>query len=94
MALDFKIEKKLKGKLGRAGILKVTHGVIKTPAFAVVGTKGTVKSLNPEQVKETGAQVVTLSQSVGEPKEAKDYISLMEKNISSLETALTHEGGK
>ena len=43
---------------------------------------------------ETGVQVVTLSQSVGEPKEAKDYISLMEQNISSLETALTHEGGK
>lgn len=44
--------------------------------------------------EETGAQVVTLSQSVGEPKESKDYISLMEQNISSLETALKHEGGK
>lgn len=43
---------------------------------------------------ETGAQVVTLSQSVGEPKEAKDYISLMEQNIALLETALAHEGGK
>lgn len=44
--------------------------------------------------EETGAQVVTLSQSVGEPKEAKDYISLMEQNILLLETALKHEGGK
>jgi ABC-type Zn uptake system ZnuABC Zn-binding protein ZnuA len=43
---------------------------------------------------ETGAQVVTLSQSVGEPKEAKDYISLMEQNITSLEAAFAREGGK
>ena len=58
VSLDFKIEKKLEGKLGRAGILKTTHGVIETPAFVVVGTKGTVKSLNPEQVRDAGTQVV------------------------------------
>jgi queuine tRNA-ribosyltransferase len=58
MSLDFKIEKKLEGKLGRAGILSTAHGVIETPAFVVVGTKGTVKSLNPEQVCDAGAQVV------------------------------------
>jgi len=58
MALDFKINKRLKGKLGRIGEIKIDHGVIETPAFVVVGTKGTVKSLNPEQVKEAGAQVV------------------------------------
>ena len=58
MSLDFKIEKKLDGKLGRVGILKTTHGVIETPAFVVVGTKGTVKSLNPEQVRDAGTQAV------------------------------------
>ncbi len=58
MAIDFKIVKKLEGKLGRAGTLETPHGVIETPAFVVVGTKGTVKSLNPEQVAETGTQVV------------------------------------
>lgn len=57
-SIDFKIEKKLKGRLGRAGTIETKHGVIETPAFVVVGTKGTVKSLNPEQVKDTGAQVV------------------------------------
>ena len=56
--IEFKIEKKLKGKLGRVGTLKTTHGVIETPAFVVVGTKATVKSLNPDQVKDAGAQVV------------------------------------
>jgi len=57
-SINFKIEKKLKGKLGRAGILKTPHGEIETPAFVVVGTKGTVKSVNPEQVRDAGAQVV------------------------------------
>lgn len=57
-SIDFKIEKKLEGKFGRVGILKTAHGVIETPAFVVVGTKATVKSLNPDQVKDTGAQVV------------------------------------
>src|SRR3989339_325293 len=58
MSLNFKITKKIDGMLGRVGILKTAHGEIETPAFVVVGTKGTVKSLNPEQVKMAGAQVI------------------------------------
>lgn len=54
----FKIEKKLKDTLGRAGILETEHGVIHTPAFVPVGTKATVKSLTPEEVRELGAEVV------------------------------------
>jgi queuine tRNA-ribosyltransferase len=56
--MHFKIEKKLKNSLGRAGVLKTAHGEIHTPAFVAVGTKATVKSLNPEQVKNAGVQVV------------------------------------
>jgi queuine tRNA-ribosyltransferase len=56
--IKFTISKKLEGKLGRAGTIETNHGVIETPAFVVVGTKGTVKSLNPEQVRDAGAQVV------------------------------------
>ena len=56
--MNFKIEKRLEGKLGRAGIIETPHGIIETPAFVVVGTKGTVKSVNPEQVRDAGAQVV------------------------------------
>ena len=44
--------------MGRAGVLTTLHGVIETPAFVAVGTKATVKSLNPEQVKEIGTQAV------------------------------------
>lgn len=56
--MNFKLEKKIKGKLGRAGILKTTHGSIHTPAFVPVGTKASVKSLTPEQIKELGAEVI------------------------------------
>ncbi|MFA5778183.1 MAG: tRNA guanosine(34) transglycosylase Tgt [Candidatus Paceibacterota bacterium] len=54
----FKIEKKLENSLGRVGVLETPHGIIETPAFVAVGTKATVKSLNPEQVKDAGVQVV------------------------------------
>ncbi len=57
-AINFKIEKKLEGFLGRVGELSTPHGVILTPSFVVVGTKGTVKSLTPSQLKELGTPVV------------------------------------
>jgi queuine tRNA-ribosyltransferase len=38
--------------------LVTAHGIIHTPAFVAVGTKATIKSLNPEQVREAGAEVV------------------------------------
>ena len=56
--MKFKIEKKLEGGLGRAGVIETAHGVIHTPAFVSVATKASVKSLTPEQVRELGAEVV------------------------------------
>lgn len=56
--INFKIEATLKGCFGRAGRLETPHGVIETPAFVPVATKGTVKALTPEQVKNLGAQAV------------------------------------
>ncbi len=56
--MKFEIQKKISGGLGRATTIETKHGVIETPAFVAVGTKGTVKSLSPEQVKEAGSQVV------------------------------------
>lgn len=54
----FKIEGKIKNSLGRAGVLSTPHGDVLTPAFVAVGTKATVKSLTPEQIKEAGSQIV------------------------------------
>lgn len=56
--MEFKIEKKLNGALGRAGKISTPHGDILTPAFVAVGTKATVKSLTPEIVKDVGTEVV------------------------------------
>lgn len=58
MSFNFRIDKKLENELGRAGVLSTPHGEILTPAFVAVGTKATIKSLNPDQVREAGTQVV------------------------------------
>jgi len=42
----------------RAGVLRTAHGDVPTPAFMPVGTKATVKSLHPDEVRSLGAQVV------------------------------------
>lgn len=50
--VTFEIVKRQPGTLGRAGVIHTPHGDIETPAFIVVGTKGTVKSLKPEDLTE------------------------------------------
>ena len=42
----------------RAGVLETAHGDIKTPAFMPVGTKATVKTLHPDEVRSLGADVI------------------------------------
>ena len=42
----------------RAGVLRTAHGDIRTPAFMPVGTKGTVKTLLPSEVRALGADVI------------------------------------
>jgi len=46
--------KKSKARLGE---IKTSHGTIQTPAFVAVGTKGTVKALTSDMVKQTGTKV-------------------------------------
>jgi queuine tRNA-ribosyltransferase len=42
----------------RAGVLSTAHGEVETPAFMPVGTKATVKTLMPEEVRAVGAQIL------------------------------------
>jgi queuine tRNA-ribosyltransferase len=42
----------------RAGILHTAHGEVRTPAFMPVGTKATVKSVDPTELRELGAEIV------------------------------------
>ena len=42
----------------RRGRMTTGHGVVETPAFMPVGTQATVKTLLPEEVRATGAQII------------------------------------
>ena len=42
----------------RAGVLQTPHGEIRTPAFMPVGTKATVKMLDPDEVRSLGAEII------------------------------------
>ena len=42
----------------RAGVLLTAHGEVRTPAFMPVGTKATVKSVDPDELHTLGAQIV------------------------------------
>lgn len=56
--VTFEIIRRQPNTLARAGVIHTPSGDIETPAFVAVGTKGTVKSLKPEDLKEyVGSQV-------------------------------------
>jgi queuine tRNA-ribosyltransferase len=42
----------------RAGVITTAHGEVPTPAFMPVGTKGTVKTLHPDEVRVSGASIL------------------------------------
>ena len=53
-----KFELKTTDGRARRGQLVFERGVVQTPAFMPVGTYGTVKGMTPEEVRETGAQIL------------------------------------
>jgi queuine tRNA-ribosyltransferase len=42
----------------RAGILRTAHGEVRTPVFMPVGTKATVKTLDPDELRGLGAELI------------------------------------
>jgi queuine tRNA-ribosyltransferase len=42
----------------RAGVLATAHGDVPTPAFMPVGTKASVKTLHPDEVRDLGADIL------------------------------------
>ena len=44
--------------LARAGVLHTAHGDVPTPAFMPVGTKATVKSVDPDELRAIGTTIV------------------------------------
>lgn len=54
----FKFEIMATDGAARTGVITMTRGKIRTPAFMPVGTVGTVKAMRPEEVKATGADII------------------------------------
>jgi queuine tRNA-ribosyltransferase len=42
----------------RAGLLRTAHGTVRTPAFMPVGTKATVKAVDPDELRALGAEIL------------------------------------
>ncbi|HWO07512.1 MAG TPA: tRNA guanosine(34) transglycosylase Tgt [Candidatus Paceibacterota bacterium] len=54
----FKILKQSKRSRARLGVIRTPHGEIETPAFVPVATRGTVRTLDSDEVANTGSQVL------------------------------------
>lgn len=58
MKLDYKLIKTEKNTKARLGSFSYGEKVYETPMFMPVGTQGTVKTLSPEEVKDTHAGII------------------------------------
>ena len=63
------------GSQARRATLTTAHGRVETPAFMPVGTAGTVKAVTPQQLKETGADIIL----------ANTYHLLLRPGIETIE---------
>ncbi len=54
----FELLKTDPGSAARLGRLITSRGAIDTPAFMPVGTQGSVKALDPRELRETGTQII------------------------------------
>jgi queuine tRNA-ribosyltransferase len=55
MSFELLVDSNMSARRGR---VVTRHGTIETPAFMPVGTQATVKTLHPDEVRATGAQIV------------------------------------
>ncbi|RRR65354.1 MAG: tRNA guanosine(34) transglycosylase Tgt [Candidatus Viridilinea halotolerans] len=54
----FQITARDSASCARAGVVTTAHGPVMTPVFMPVGTRGTVKSLTPHELRDHGAQII------------------------------------
>jgi queuine tRNA-ribosyltransferase len=55
---DYKVIAESETCRARAGILHTDHGVVETPVFMPVGTRGSVKSVSPEELLAAGTRII------------------------------------
>ena len=56
--MEFRIEAQDTRCEARAGVLVTAHGAVETPAFVAVATRGTVKALSVDDLREIGVQIL------------------------------------
>jgi queuine tRNA-ribosyltransferase len=54
----FRLTRTIPRSRARAGELVTPHGVVQTPVFMPVGSQGSVKTLTPEEVRDTGMNML------------------------------------
>ncbi|MCK8827552.1 tRNA guanosine(34) transglycosylase Tgt [Natroniella acetigena] len=58
MTFEYKLEKTCQDTKARVGEFSTPHGKVETPVFMPVGTKATVKTMTPEELREINAQII------------------------------------
>ncbi len=58
MTRGFSFEVSSRDGRARRGLITTTHGTVPTPAFMPVGTRASVKSLDPSEVRQSGASIL------------------------------------
>src|SRR5437764_9914244 len=58
MPLTFEVQSRDPSTRARTGLITTAHGPVATPVFMPVGTRGTVKALTPDEVRDHGAQII------------------------------------
>lgn len=56
--MKFDVISKDPASRARTGLLETAHGVVETPAFMPVGTRGAVKALSPRDLAEVSTQII------------------------------------
>jgi queuine tRNA-ribosyltransferase len=56
--LEFRVLQKREGRSARLGEIETHHGKIRTPVFMPVGTQGSVKAVSPDELWQTGAEII------------------------------------
>ncbi|MBI4666203.1 MAG: tRNA guanosine(34) transglycosylase Tgt [Nitrospinae bacterium] len=58
MDLNFTVTAKDPSSKGRLGFFTTSHGIVETPVFMPVGTQGSVKTMDPEEIYGMGSRII------------------------------------
>lgn len=94
--MPFKLQKESKISQARLGMLKTKHGIVPTPFFMPIATRGVVKGISSEEVREMGADIIlanTYHLMVKPGKEFLTKVGGLHKFMKWDKPILTDSGG-